>query len=391
MDKNTLSACSKLIEVIKKDKHLAEQLGIQLEDAPSTKRKIQISPVKLKKVRISNPIDASCSSQTSHARSPDENALDPGTSNVGAGIEESNSSGTVKEQDNSGIQDPDIQDDDPNDILENLYSKDDSQFSESDKEDDSSEEDDEDLTVLGAAPEANWAPSKKLMDWFLRVSDLELTKEVLSEISEEFKADDEIDDHFCPPKFSPPLWTAVQSSSADSFKHKSIYKAQENLLLAIKPLLSVAKNAPKEDKSNILKSIQLICNSNLSLNRLRRCMLAPHLKADLRKSLLALPVKHNSFFGDEFGKVADGVIKENSSIEKILIKKTPKSSFPTRGKHSNWGSRSDNNSKPPFRGRGKGFYRGRGRGKFYSPNSQSQNPPSSQKSFPGGNASSSQQ
>ena len=127
---------------------------------------------------------------------------------------------------------------------------------------------------------------------------MELPKEVISEISEEFKADEEINDHFTPPKFPSPLWTAVQSSSADSFKLKSIFKAQENLLLAIKPLLAVAKNAPKEDKSHILKSIQLLCNSNLSLNRLRRCMLAPHLKADLRKSLLAIPVNHNSFFGE---------------------------------------------------------------------------------------------
>ena len=381
---DTITACSKLIEVIKKDKQLSEQLGILFSEDASGKRKIQSSPIRLKKIILEHPVAPSCSSQSSRTRSPDEIALDPGTSNVGAGTEEFNSSGTVQEQEDS---------DNQNDLemLEELYSKDIPQISDSDKENNSSDEDEE-LTVLGADPEGNWAPSKKLMDWFLRVSDMELSREVLSEISEEFKADDEIDNHFSPPKFPLPLWTAVQSSSADSFKLKSIYKAQENMLLAIKPLLSVAKNAPKEDKSNILKSIQLICNSNLSLNRLRRCMLAPHLKADLRKSLLAIPVKHNSFFGDDFGKITDGLIKENSSIEKILVKKTQKSSNPSKGKYSNWVPRNFNNSKQPFRGRGKGYFRGRGRGKNFTSNNQPQNnSPSSQKPFSGGNSSSSQQ
>ena len=64
MDKDTISACSKLIEVIKKDKQLAEQLGIQLsDDAPSNKRKIHTSPIKLKKIKVPNPIAPSCSSQ----------------------------------------------------------------------------------------------------------------------------------------------------------------------------------------------------------------------------------------------------------------------------------------------------------------------------------------
>ena len=380
-EKDTLAACNKLIQLIRKDKQIAEQLGIDFEDAPGKRKIPPFSPVRLKKVRIDPSALPSCSFQTTQTRSPDEIALDSGTSTVGAGLGANPPLGSDIVQEESEESENHL------DCLEKLLSKDDVDQSESEKDEDESSEDEDELTVLGAAPEANWAPSKKLWEWYLRVSDLELSKEVISEISEEFKASDEVNNHFSPPRFPLPLWSAVQSSSADSFKLKSIFKAQENIFLAIKPLLAAAKNASKDDKSHILKSIQLLCNSNLSLNRLRRCMLAPHLKADLRKSLLAIPVKHNSFFGDDFSKVTDGFIKETSTLEKILVKKTQKGPIPPKGK-SSWGSRNDGNKQQPFRGRRKGPYRGGlGKGKNFASNSQPQsahkspsgsNPPSSQ-------------
>ena len=384
MDENdSFPAAQKLLEIIRKDKNLSHQLGLELSGPSSSKRNSNdCSPIRLKKVRLdqSRP---SCSKQHTQTRSPDVNALDSGTSNVGAGFsntEYDSSSGVDAEQ-----VDPDDQDD--LDRLEQIVSKSDPP---SEVEEDSDSDEDEDLTVLGAVPEANWAPSKKLFEWYLKVSDLELSKEVISDITEEFKADEEINNHFLPPRFPLPLWSAVQSSSADAFKLKSIFRAQEHLLLAIKPLLTVAKNAPKEDKAHILKSIQLLTNSNLSLNRLRRCMLAPHLKPDLKKSLLAIPVKHNSFFGDDFSKVTDGLIKENSTVDKILLKKPQKNS--NHPKNSNaWGSRKDNSNRNPFRGGGgrRRGYRGRGRGRNFAPNSQSHTDPSS--SHSGGNPTSSQQ
>ena len=372
-DLETISACSKLIDVIKKNKQLSEQLGIDFLGETSRKRSAPLSPLRLKKVRI-DPSVASSSSSHTLSRSPDENALDSETSNVGAGLEETFSTEACDSDQN------------PNDLLEELLSKEDTDPSESEKDDDSSD-DDEDLLVLGDDPEANWTPSKKLYNWYLKVADIELPKDILSGITEEFKSDKEVNEHFSPPKFPLPLWTAVQSSSADAFKLKSIYKAQENLFLSIKPLLEVAKNCPKEERAPILKSIQLICNSNLSLNRLRRCMLAPHLKADLRKSLLAIPVKHNSLFGDDFNKVTDGLIKENSAIDKILVKKTQKPSNFQKGKNnSNWSSKNDNSNKQPFRGpyRGKGSFRGRGKGKspYYPPNNNNNNNANNNKSDP---------
>ena len=119
--------------------------------------------------------------------------------------------------------DSDGEDDDLQ-ILENIINE-----HESEKVDSENEASDDEFEVMGQIPKANWVPSEKIIEWYLKVADLELSKEVITTIQDDFKAEGEIDSHFQPPKFPDPLWSAVNSSSADTFRLKYLYKTQENL------------------------------------------------------------------------------------------------------------------------------------------------------------------
>ena len=152
---------------------------------------------------------------------------------------------------------------------------------------------DDAFKILGSSKNNSWSPQEKIMDYYLKIADMELNKDVISELQEEFKCPDDIQSHFNPPKFPSSFWELVQKSPNDLFKLKSLFKVQENLFLAIKPLLSCLESVPKENRDDITKAIQLITYSNLNLNRFRRVTIAPYLRADIRKQILALPVKHN--------------------------------------------------------------------------------------------------
>ena len=186
---------------------------------------------------------------------------------------------------------------------------------------DESSEDDEEINVLGGPKKGQWSLSKKILEFYLKAADIELSKDIISSISEKFKASEDLESHFTPPRLPPSLWANIQSSHSDSYKLKYLYKVQENLFLALKPLLNCLSSVDKENKSNVIEAIQLICSSNLQLNRFRRTTIAPHLKIDLRKQVMALPVKHDSFFGEDFGKATDNLIKEQSALDKIIAKK----------------------------------------------------------------------
>ena len=114
------------------------------------------------------------------------------------------------------------------------------------------------------------------------------------------------------------FWLAVQNSSADSYKLKKNNEVQENVFLAIKPLLKSLDNCPKSVKNEITQSVQLIYSANLKLNRFRRATIVPHLKPDMKRNLISLPVCHDSFFGEDFNMTADSLLKEQASIEKVL-------------------------------------------------------------------------
>lgn len=247
----------------------------------------------------------------------------------------------------------------------------------------------EPLPVIGNAPSPTWSPSSHVFDWFLTVADINLKKENLDEISEQYKPSDQVADHFHPPKLPEPVWQNVKSSS-QYFGQKVVYQAQEYLLTALKPMLSVLEDPsiPTNSKAKISAAIQLVCSSNLQLNRYRRAMSSPHLNKDVRKSILSIPVKHNSLFGDDFHKSVDEAIKLQASTSKALAPARPpfstsrgKGSYPYnylqrnqtvpnsrssygpshRGQHAKGPSGPGHQSRgQPFRGRG------RGRGRFRS-------------------------
>ena len=93
---------------------------------------------------------------------------------------------------------------------------------------------------------------------------------------------------------------------------KSLRKVQDKIYLAIKPLLDLIPNVDRDDKAQLTASIQLLSSANLSLNRFRRTTLAPHLKPEMTKKILGLPVKHKSMFGEDFNKTTDNLIKEQA-------------------------------------------------------------------------------
>ena len=71
----------------------------------------------------------------------------------------------------------------------------------------------------------------------------------------------------------------------------------------------------------------MLCSTNLDISRLRRVFAAPFFKPDYKKSFLKLPITQQYLCCDDFDTVSEKVVKEQSSINKVL-KNT--SSFQTR-------------------------------------------------------------
>ena len=344
---------SKLFDHIKSNPKLARKLDLFIEsvsDENRSKRK-DISPIKLKKVKFQKISDEDLVSQPSTSGSkvgsPAEIALEE-TSKGGAN--HGNSDDESESQLESDYQSEDSQDE--FDCLENFLMEDDE---ESDHDSNPSDEDEEDLKVLGGPEAASWSISKKSLKFYLKAADIELKKDLVDSIKEEFKADQDTESHFAPPRFSSSLWSTVQSSKADTFKLKCLYKVQEHMYLSLKPLLACLDSADKDSKIKLTKSIQLICTSNLLLNRFRRSTIAPHLKPELRKQILALPISHDSFFGEDFSKATDSLVKEQSTLEKVFAKKPLSQRLGNSSNNSYNNNNNYNNNRNPQK---KTFFRG---------------------------------
>ena len=263
---------------------------------------------------------------------------------------------------------------DPEGILEQLLAQDSDEieYSEEEEEEDSSKEkedaaasDSDDLEVLGGDPEASWNPDKKVLDWYLKVADIELKPENLKKLKEAYKSSSDHESHFSPPRFSPGIWNAITSGSshADSYRLKTINKAQDKLYLALKPLLSVLSKCNKGQKSELTSAIQLLCSANLTLNRYRRATCTPYLKKEIRKQMLSLPVTHDALFGPDFTKYSDTVLKEQAALQKVFVTKAPvKQRLSFKSTPLDQPSTSKADYQVPFRGRGRGRGKGRGRG-----------------------------
>ena len=303
-----LERLNSLWSKLKKDKNLSHKLNlleeISLEDN-SCSGKVPTSPIKTRKVVMS--------------QYGTFKEIDP----VNIVQETPNEVGQVNDTPTVGAPNTNLENNSDSAALlgeleRGLCEDEDKQEDESEKGTDS--DSDSEFQFLGATPSPSWAPSKKAMNLFLKVADLELKKEILNDLHEEFKADPEIDSHFTPPKFPSSIWSLVQNSTSDTSKLSTLFKCQDNLCLALKPLLSCLDSAPKECHENITKAIQLITSTNLNLNRFRRVTIAPHLKPELRKQIFALPVLHDSFFGEDFSKASDNIVKEQSALDKLLKK-----------------------------------------------------------------------
>ena len=323
-----------LLDGVNSNKKLSSRLDL---DVPIDSRKRKpSSPLKVKKYNKSKDgktaVVVNCESNSANAH--EETLLsDP--------MSVPSTSGHFPVRDNSGSSDEDVLDQ-----LEEILCE---EPGSDDSENNSSTESD-DLELLGVPKESTWKIPEKVRKFFIKASDIDLSKEVIEEIKSKYTADEELQKHFAPPRFSPSLWSTVQGSPSDVFRLKSILKIQENLFLSIKPLLDCLSSVDKDSKKKISESIQLICSSNLQLNRFRRATIAPYLKPELRKQVLALPVTHDSFFGNDFSKVTDDLIKEQSSLDKIIVKKPVSQRISQKPQHDNR----------------KQFFRGQRGGKFYS-------------------------
>ena len=137
----------------------------------------------------------------------------------------------------------------------------------------------------------------------------------IKHIKEKYEGEEELDKHFVAPRLPEALWEAVQNDFTDSNRLKAIHKVQNNMFLALKPLLSVLEHTTEQEKADQLtEAIQLICSSNLDLNKFRRVMVARHLRPQLRKQILNLPVTHDSCFGEDFSKATETIINKAYSL-----------------------------------------------------------------------------
>ena len=112
----------------------------------------------------------------------------------------------------------------------------------------------------------------------------------------------------------------------------------------------------------------MLCSTNLDISRLHRVFATPFFKLEYKKYFLKLPITQQSLFGEDFDKLSEKVIKEQSSINKVL-KNT--SSFQTRLYQSSRTFQQKQTNYNAARGRGKGrgrYHRSRERRPFSGSN-----------------------
>lgn len=241
-----------------------------------------------------------------------------------------------------------------------------------------------DLPIVSSETKATWSLSERSLKWFDQVSDIELKQDQIDSILKDFTPTDEVAEHFSPPLLPPSLWSRMKLESPyEMAKHRVIFKSQNLINSALKPLLSVLDNMDNSDPNQKLlaSSIQLLCTSNLNLSRYRRSYVGKYIKSDMKQALLAQPVTHRHLFGSDFDSSAETIAKCQSSFQKILVppkskanprpstssyKPQPQPSASSSSGHShtryNDHQRQQSSRQQPFRNRGTSQSSGRGRG-----------------------------
>ena len=230
-------------------------------------------------------------------------------------------------QDREGLSDDDEQSIESNlldEVLANAYDDD---LEENNEEEDivPDESPEDEFEIFSGPKTENWALSEKVTAFFNKVADIKLEKVDYDKLKSEFSHSEDVDHHFSVPKLPSTLWNTVKSSSVtDPIRLKSIGQAQDYLYTALKPLLSCLEESDKGSamRNNLTKAIQMICSSNLVLNKYRRAVVAPFLKKDIKKQLMDLPVKHDSIFGTDFDKTTESIVKEQAALNKVIANKS---------------------------------------------------------------------
>ena len=318
----------KLLKALANDESLLDKFLDENDKSPSytEKRKNEnMSPLRLKKVKFSTSskpgssqkiitVDKIPTPSTSSSSSHQAISQDVDTS--------------CDSQDREGLSDEDEQSNESNlldEVLANAYDDDDFE-EENDEEDIDSDEFPEDEFEIFSGPKTeNWVPSDKVTAFFNKVADIKLEKVDYDKLKTEFSHSEDVAHHFTVPKLPTALWNTVKSSSVtDPIRLKSIGQAQDYLYTALKPLLSCLEESDKGSsmRNNLTKSIQMICSSNLVLNKYRRAVVAPFLKKDIKKQLMDLPVKHDSIFGSDFDKTTESIVKEQAALNKVIANKS---------------------------------------------------------------------
>lgn len=176
------------------------------------------------------------------------------------------------------------------------------------------------LPILGKNKSSNWNISQSVLSWFSEVADNEITQEKFKEVAEKYSTSPETQLHFSYPKIPEVLWRKVYRNKWEQFQQRSICQAQDYINVALKPLLSAVESMNSKDpnQERISTAIQLLCNSNLTLNRVRRSGVSKYIKPELRPSLFSQRVTHLHLFGDDFDKTAENAAKSEKSLQKVL-------------------------------------------------------------------------
>ena len=355
------------------------------------KRKLSISPIKLKKVKIVDPTVGSPALITNKLNRSFSGAdsghasgrvVQPGSSNSYPSTSSNDFADSFSVLENDLLTQYNKNfNDDPNENFEDPLPK--------------TEAQDEDLSIIGSEPQNNWNISPNVLTWLKKILNNSIPDSTLKEINEHFTPPADTKDLFSPAKFPESLWQSIKTSThSDCHKFKVVHSCQSKLLNSLKPLIAALETCQDPDtKENILTGIQMLASTNLDLNRFRRILAAPHLKNEYKPSFLKLPITHSSLFGEDFEKSSDKVVREHNAISKVVKPKWKKPFIPiqpqskplqpfrggnSRGNYRVYrGNRGGGNRGGYSRGRGKGSATGTSTGSLPS-QSQSQSSSSSQ-------------
>ena len=186
-----------------------------------------------------------------------------------------------------------------------------------------------DFPIIGPETKSTWTPPSRAFSWFTKVADIDVPDSQLESYLEDFVPPKELENHFTPPRLPKSVWDKLLRSKRNEElnKQRHIYQSQKLLYSSLMPLLTVLESTNSNDPNQKLIStaIQMICTSNLRLNKFRRSAISSFIKPELRQSLFEQPATHDHLFGTDFNNSAELAIKNQSSITKVWS--TPKKRF----------------------------------------------------------------